>query len=272
MTVVAATLAGGTNNQDRYVLGDTFAIVLDGATSIVGDRSHDPGWYAEQLGDAIAQRVVGPGPLGEVVEEAIRSVRDRHQLTPETSPTSTVAIARWTNDAIETYVLGDSTVVLLMTNGVELVRTDDRIAAVAPDIRSFYRHRLAQRHGFDGAHAQLLVELQRRELRARNTAKGYPIAGAIPEAGREGMSWYEELGTVQAAILASDGVAPNRNPFMGNWTAIHQEVERHGAACVLRNLHDAEAADPQGSRWPRSKLHDDKTLVVVGRRENGQPL
>ena len=46
-SVRAATLAGASNNQDRFVVGDGFTAVLDGATSVAGDRSHDPGWYAE---------------------------------------------------------------------------------------------------------------------------------------------------------------------------------------------------------------------------------
>lgn len=57
MTITTATLAGSTNNQDRLVVGDGFAAVLDGATSVAGDRSHDPGWYAGQLALALRETV-----------------------------------------------------------------------------------------------------------------------------------------------------------------------------------------------------------------------
>lgn len=56
-SIRAATLAGTSNNQDRYVVGDRFAAVLDGSTSVAGDRSHDPGWYAEQLAQALSESV-----------------------------------------------------------------------------------------------------------------------------------------------------------------------------------------------------------------------
>lgn len=28
-------------------------------------------------------------------------------------------------------------------------------------------------------------------------------------------------------------------------------------------IHDAEVEDPDGTRWPRSKRHDDKALAVI---------
>lgn len=265
MTVTAATLAGGDNNQDRYVIGDNFAIVLDGATSIAGNRSHDPGWFAEQLGDAITEHISGPHTLPEVVEHAIRAVRDRHRLTPESSPTSTVAIARWADDVIETYVLGDSTVALLMTDGSEAVQTDTRLSAVAPDIRATYRDRLAHGHGYDQTHRQILTRLQYLQSRKRNVPEGYWIAGADPTAGCRGKALREHLGSVRAVILASDGVEPWRHPDRFTWTDLHRVAQEIGAPGVLRQLHAIEDADPDGQRWPRSKRHDDKTVVLISR-------
>lgn len=264
MTAQAATLAGGSNNQDRYLIGDDFAMVLDGATSLAGDRSHDPGWFAGELADAIARRIADPGtPLADAVTAAIRDVRDEHHLTPDASPTSTIALARWTADHVETYVLGDSSVVLLMADGRERVLTDTRLAAVAPEIQRAYRDRLAQGHGFDAEHRKLLTRLQRRQADARNTAKGYWIAGSEPSAGKHGMYWRHPLDDIAAIMLASDGVAPPRHLAGSNWTDVYCAARTRDALSVLRRIHDAEAADHQGQQWPRSKRHDDKTIILA---------
>lgn len=263
MKAVAATLAGGDNNQDRYVLGEDFAIVLDGATSIAGDRSHDPGWYAEQLGRAIAERIRGTRALPEVVERAIRSVRDRFRLTPENSPTSAVAMARWADDVIDTYVLGDSTIVLLMVDGAESVTTDTRLSAVAPELRAAYRDRLAIGHGFDETHRRILTSLQQRQADRCNVPDGYWIAGANPMAGLQGKASREHFANVRAILLASDGVAPRRHPKGLTWTEIHRQGESMGLSRFLAQMNEIEGADRDGQRWPRSKCHDDKTLVVV---------
>lgn len=244
-------------------MGDGFAAVLDGATSVAGDRSHDPGWYAEQLARAIGETVPRGGPLADAVADAIRIVRDTHGLTPESSPTSTVALARWSDDVVETYVLSDSYIVALRADGGETVRTDDRLDAVGASERAAYRARLAAGRGYDVEHRELLLALQAEQARRRNQPGGYWIAGAEPEAAGQGITTVQERSGVAALLLASDGVDPERHPEATTWRGVHDEARRYGAARVLQDIHDAEATDPDGRHWPRSKRHDDKTLVAV---------
>jgi hypothetical protein len=78
-----------------------------------------------------------------------------------------------------------------------------------------------------------------------------------------GITTVEERSGVSALLLASDGADPERHPEATTWRGLADEAQRYGAARVLQDFHDAEAADPDGRRWPRSKRHDDKTLVVV---------
>lgn len=260
---LAATLAGASRNQDRYVTGDGFAAVLDGATSVAGDRSHDPGWYAEQLASAIEKTVPQGGSLVGTVEEAIRDVRDTHGLTPDTTPTSTVALARWSDDTVETYMLGDSYGVILYADGTEAVHTDDRLDTVAADERAAYRKRLTEGHGYDDGHRALLLDLQAEQARRCNRPGGYWIAGAQPEAARHGITTAEGRAGVSAIVLASDGVDPARHPGATTWRDLYDEAAEFGPEHVLQRIHDAEETDPNGARWPRSKLHDDKTLVAI---------
>ncbi|WP_454860417.1 hypothetical protein [Promicromonospora soli] len=259
----SATRAGGSNNQDRFLVGDGFAAVLDGATSVAGDRSHDPGWYAEQLARALGETVPRGGQLAGAVADAIRSVRDTHGLTPETSPTSTIALARWSDDVVETYVLSDSYVVVFRADGAETVHTDDRLDAVGAFERAAYRARLAARCGYDVEHRELLLALQADQARRRNRPGGYWIAGAEPEAAAQGITTIQERSGVAALLLASDGVDPERHPEATTWRGLYEEARKYGAVRVLQDIHDTEATDPDGRRWPRSKRHDDKTLVTV---------
>ncbi|WP_129786281.1 hypothetical protein [Promicromonospora panici] len=88
-------------------------------------------------------------------------------------------------------------------------------------------------------------------------------AGAEPEAAAQGITTIQERSGVAALVLASDGVDPERHPEATTWRGLYDEARRIGAARVLLDIHDAEATDPDGRRWPRSKRHDDKTLVAV---------
>ncbi|MEU4364108.1 protein phosphatase 2C domain-containing protein [Promicromonospora sp. NPDC023987] len=263
MTLLAATLAGNSNNQDRYVAGEGFAVVLDGATSVAGDRSHDPGWFAGRIGEVLARTVPGGKPIPDLVAGAIAEVRDADQLVPETSPTCTVAVARWSGDTVETYALCDSTIALLHRDGTESVYFDDEVGDAVGQMRAEYRARIADGHGFDEAHRDLLIELQKVQARWRNRPGGYYVAGTDPAAAYQGVVGTVERAGLTGLLLATDGVDPDRHPRAGTWWDLYTETVEHGPDRVLHDLHAAEAADPDGLRWARSKRHDDKTLVVV---------
>ncbi|WP_129782863.1 hypothetical protein [Promicromonospora panici] len=271
MTIHVATLAGGRNNQDRYTAGEGFAAVLDGATSVAGDRSHDPGWYAEQLAHAIGEAVQDGDALADVVANAIRVVRDAHGLTWDSTPTSTVALARWSDDVVETYVLGDSYAVIFHVDGTETVHTDDRLDSVGVAARAAYRRRLATGHGYDDEHRAILLELQAEQARRVNRSGGYWIAGAQPEAAHHGITTTEERTAVSALLLASDGVDPERHPEATVWRDLYDEATEHGPGQVLHRIHVAEESDHEGRRWPRSKPHDDKTIIAVDLDRSTRP-
>ncbi|GGM34371.1 hypothetical protein GCM10010102_32400 [Promicromonospora citrea] len=245
------------------MVGRGFAMVLDGATSVAGDRSHDPGWYAGRLADVLARELPGGRPIPDLVAAAIAEVRDTDGLKAETSPTCTVAIARWTDDVVEAYSLCDSLVVVLGTDGSEVVHTDDDLGAAVGARRAAYRARLAAGLGYDEGHRQLLVELQEVQARWRNRPGGYWVAGTEPEAAYHAVTSTVARVDVAGLVLATDGVDLERHPIARTWREVYDEALRSGPEQVLHDLHAAEEADPDGRRWARSKRHDDKTLVVV---------
>jgi hypothetical protein len=266
---VAATLAGGSRNQDRFrVDGDSvsgFAIVLDGATAWSPTPGLlDAGKYAEVLAEAIASGVSDPASdTADGVADAISTVRDIHELTPGATPTSTIAIARWNREQVEVYVLGDSPVVILGPDGAERMVTDPRLGQVAAEHRTAYRAALAAGHGYGGKHAAALVAMQAEQARWRNRPDGYWIAGADPEAAHRAVRLTVPRAESMRIIVASDGVVPERHPTRTTWAGLTDAALARGAEPILRELHDAEVEDPDGRRWPRSKRHDDKTLIVA---------
>ncbi|WP_332841708.1 hypothetical protein [Myceligenerans pegani] len=241
--------------------------MLDGSTSVAGDRSHDPGWYAGRLGEALEPLLPGDKPIADAVAIAIAQVAEAAELVAETSPTSTVAVARWNEDVVETYALCDSTVVVLCRDGTDHVHTDDRAGEAVAEHRAEYRAHLEAGHGYDDGLREILLTLQEQLARHRNVQGGYWVAGADPEAAYEGISHTYSRSDVDGVILATDGVTLERHPRVTTWRELYAEVRTHGADDLLRELlrelHAAEDHDPDGVRWWRSKRHDDKTLIVT---------
>jgi hypothetical protein len=48
-----------------------------------------------------------------------------------------------------------------------------------------------------------------------------------------------------------------------SWDAFIRDALDHGPQSIVAEVVDAEATDPNGQRWPRSKVSDDKTAVQV---------
>ncbi|WP_199921597.1 protein phosphatase 2C domain-containing protein [Intrasporangium calvum] len=267
MTITAATRKGsGRTNQDRYITGPNFAAVLDGASDFTEEGpERDGGWYAQALGAKLRELLIAESEMGipQLVERAIGGVASEHDLRPNTSPTSTIALARWDDEHVETYVLGDSTVAIIHPDGSEDAYSDDRLASIGGHLRRAYRERLAAGSGFDDEHLRLLASLQAEQAKWRNREDGYWIAGATSTAASRGIVQSLEWPDVSRIAIASDGAAAavSKYRLFASWAAL----AGLDAQEVLVAVEAHESRDGDGTAWARSKRHDDKTLLLLER-------
>lgn len=258
--VRTAERPGGTEpSEDRVFLTPNAAIVLDGASQPEA-TDHNGGWLAENLGQRIyASLIRDPDVnLTKVVTDAIAAVAAKHSLVPGTSPSSTIAIARWNNSTLETYVLGDSPVIALTTTGqIHQVR-DDRITSTSSEVNdsSLSGFRFDDRDVW-----QALVNDQRHR---RNQPHGYWIAEADPTAAAHAFTDRWQLAELSAVLLMTDGVSRGIDQYQqpADWHTAFTRASTDPTA-LLDTVQAAELSDPYGHRWQRSKAHDDKTAVLI---------
>jgi len=267
-----ATLRGDrTTNQDQVVMVDGAAAVLDGATSWLHTH-HEPdpkdgGWYARALGQALTARLPGHGnTLPAILADAIAHVRDTYALRPGESPYSTATIARWDTNHLDVLVLGDSPALVRWKSGQVLLISDDRLAATAPVQRAAYRDHLRHSSGFDTTFASLIADVQRTERLSFNRPHGFWVAETEPAAAENAIHRTLPTDELAGLILMSDGAAAGITDYeLTDWTGMTEELTHSGASVWLNRVHTAEQADPRGRRWPRTKKHDDKTIVTLDR-------
>lgn len=264
MKAHVAQLAGGDHNADRAIVGNHFAIVLDGATAFL-PVDVDPGTYADTLGQAIANQLDDnpAADLPDVVRAGIAHTAARLDLEPGQSPSSTVAILRANGDGADLYVLGDSPI-HYGTETHAATLTDARLAQVAPAERHQYVSRLRAGHGYDQRHRDALARLQRAQRYACNRPGGYWIAEANPDAAHYGLTCHMPASVITWAVLATDGAAGLIDHTSRAWPDIaHDDADQ--LAALLAQLHEWETTtDPDGRSLPRAKRHDDKTLIAIG--------
>ncbi|MBV9845310.1 MAG: hypothetical protein JOZ47_09595 [Kutzneria sp.] len=223
--------------EDRVVVLPNAVVVLDGVTSR-RPASRNGGWYANQLGEEIGRRLAGEpsADLVAVLADSIEAVTRAHRLVPRDSPSSTVAILRWSESTVDALALADSPVVVFTPE--PRVLADDQLARLRAS-------------GGD------VVGL-------RNVEGGFWVAEADPSAARHAATASWPADQVRASLVATDGVACGVDDYgLFDWLAVLELAERSGPDAVLAEIRAAELADTDCRRWPRSKTHDDQTLAVI---------
>ena len=250
--------------EDRIFRTSSAVILLDGASQ-PDAGSLDGGWYADTLGRVLRHRLTGlpAGDLSTLLADAIETVAAEHQLVAGTGPSATVSIVRWTDRNVDVLVLGDSPVIAAGRAGEIWQVTDDRLRQVGRRERCL----LAAADGFAAANPDGWRELVLAEQEARNRPGGYWIAEADPEAAAHARRacWTREQ--VAAVLTMSDGVSAgvNRYGVPPDWPTAFT-IAAADPTRLVDLVHDTEAGDPRGEKWPRSKQHDDKALAIVEMR------
>jgi hypothetical protein len=229
--------------EDRVVVLDNAALVLDGATSPDPSRARG-GWYAGHLAERLADtlRASPGGDLADLLAGAISDVAREHGLRPGDSPSSTVAMLRWTDERVDGLVLADSPIVAFGQCGCEVL-ADGRLASLRRQKKLITGEDVYAR---------------------RNTEDGFWVAEADPDAARHAIRRSWPADAIETVFLATDGVSDGVDDYrIFDWPGALDIARARGVSAVLDAVRAAENADPHGQRWPRSKRHDDQALVMV---------
>ncbi len=91
------------------------------------------------------------------------------------------------------------------------------------------------------------------------------MAEADPDAAHEARRATWPRADVRRVLLASDGVGCGVDDYgiFPDWAAVDALAGEKGPQAVLDAVREAEESDPDGTRWPRPKVHDDQALAVV---------
>jgi hypothetical protein len=250
--------SGTRPSEDRIFITDQAVIVLDGAAQ-PQRTERDGGWIADRLGAELAGRLEDRpnADLGEILASSIREVAQVHDLRPGEAPSTTVVIVRWDASRVDALVLCDSLIVARDHYCRVHQLRDDRLSAVTDSLD----HPGGGLHTADPDAWRALVDGQRSR---RNMAGGYWVAEAVPEAAYHAVtaSWPADEIAIVMAMTDGVSIGVDRYGIPPDWSAAI-DLAADDPARLINAIHDAEADDPAGQRWPRSKVHDDKALAVL---------
>ncbi|WP_131787343.1 protein phosphatase 2C domain-containing protein [Protofrankia symbiont of Coriaria ruscifolia] len=237
----------GRINEDIVLAGDSWALVLDGATAPAGIASgciHDVAWLVRQLGVQLAQLLITTDqPLDALLAAAIGATCRAHSetcdLTNPSSPSATAVLVRWRDKRFDYLVLADSPLILDLGGSVQAI-TDDRTAHL-PDYSP-----LAVAH-------------------SRNTPDGFWVASTNPDAAYHAVTGSAPTAAVCRAALLSDGAARLVDRFgLLTWSELIDFLDTAGPSLLIEKTRAAERSEtPEEAAGRRGKRHDDATAVLL---------
>ena len=228
---------------------------------------HGTPWYVSQLGPRLLTLAGDPlRSLADALAEAIRQVAGLHpgcDLTHPGTPSATVVLLRALDDRTDYLALADATLLLDTADGLKVV-SDERVHQLAG------KERAAANQVPAGSALKLRrrVQLTRALRRARNRPGGYWVAAADPQAASQAVTGTLAGRSFQRAVLLSDGASRLVDVFkLATWEELLALLDESGPEELLRQVRAAEAVDPEGRQWPRTKRSDDATTVHLDLNE-----
>lgn len=267
MFFTGATVTGSpaAPNEDWIATTPDLVVMLDGATvrTETGCR-HGAAWYTRKLGTAIISGASSrSASLPAVLASAINEVAELHpkcNLGHPGTPSAGVAIVRLGDYLLQYLVLGDLTVVLDTTDGLRVI-SDQRVSATAVAER-----READRHSIGSPEkTAAMLAMKHAELTARNRPGGYWISAADPAAVDHAINGELAMRSLRRMALLTDGAARAVDMFRQypSWQAALDKLSDAGPDAFIKQVRRAESSDQLGVRYPRNKVCDDATAVVV---------
>jgi len=226
-------------------------VVLDGVTPPKGGTGclHSVPWFTARLGGALTELTVSlpDVPLADALSQAIARTAAAHAATCDLShprtPQATVVLARWNPAAVEYLVLSDSALLVESPEGVVTPVLDDRLALLP-------RSALA---------TDALVDAT-----LRTKEGGFFTAAADPSVAARAVTGTLPRGEVRALAALTDGAGRWVERFReGDWTDCFALLRKDGPRGLVERVRELEAADPDGTAYPRGKRHDDAAVVYA---------
>lgn len=257
----------GAANEDFAAATATAAVLLDGATTPPGYETgcvHGVAWFARTLGALLLAAIDDPvsGSLTDCLRGSIGQVRALHgsacDLRHPGTPTATVVAIRVTSGNLEYLVLADSSLVLRTVAGETEVIADHRLDAAVMGSRAALAKLPPGDPGRPDAFRAHVAAVQR----LRNAAGGFWVASPDPAVADHALTGSRPLPALRSALLVSDGVTRLAEEYgLASFAELAQTASARGPARLIRWVREAEASDPDGTRWKRGKMSDDATAV-----------
>jgi hypothetical protein len=270
------TLASGRVNEDRAGAAHNFVWVIDGATDVVArpltGATTDADWFAQHLDAALAALSASPpADLSQLPDltaaqlaAEFASAARRAPIDKTEHPSASAIVVRACGIGIDYVSAGDCTLIAEGSAGFVRVGVDDTSAG-DPQLATALAALHAKHGGLEAEAARSRIWPSIKAGRAAmNEPGGYGVFSITPTPRHFVRAGQIAMAAGGHVLLASDGLMRLVDVF-GLYTApgLLMAARKDGLAPLMRVLRTAECDDARGHQFPRAKVHDDATGLLL---------
>ena len=262
-------------NEDRAYSCDNFAFVIDGASSLTKQKfsnfTTDAEWYSNWWYEFLKESLYDTTKsIMQVLEEGIKLVvRDYDILANgaivEDFPSATISIARINGEMLETYVLCDSSIVLLSKND-ETVLIQDMHNVVNDGINAIILKDFAMKENTTmietrKKHGDVILEGRLR----KNTPGAYHVLSDNVDAIGYGIYKTVKISLVDKVMLLTDGFSQVYDTIkMMTYEQLIKKVNNiTDAEKIYAKLYKKQEKDKSCTKYLRFKIRDDAAIAFM---------
>jgi serine/threonine protein phosphatase PrpC len=277
MTIDSISDTYKTHNEDIYGATEHSFWILDGALPLshanYTDETSDVVWMVKWWNHYLSQNIEQlDKSIITILEEGISQLNiafaryaDISQLSKLDRASATIAIVRMSGEVLETYVLGDSEIVIQTNDGHTQTIIDETIEELDLQVINmiFNNQERLKAITFSGYTDEELKVLRDNRMKM-NSKGGYYILEHDIEAINNGIYKEYALSSILDILLMSDGYSAIYNKYRQlTIKQLMDTCKNEGLEKVLGRIRKLEDDDVDFTKHKRLRIHDDATAILI---------
>lgn len=264
MEFISVSSSRAALNEDTYIIGSDYLVVIDGATNLGVKTKYNANWFVLELKKYLKEELDKKYDIKETLTNSINKIKQ--QVDSDFNEVScSIIIVRKVNDKLQYCSLGDCTGVIEFKNKVEvfyktkLEEFDNKSIEVINHTAK--QKNISFKEAMDTKEA-LDILVKHRNL--KNKTNGYYTLD-LSRIGIQYIDIYEfELKDVNNVLLMTDGFDDVITIYhLYNYEEIISVINQRGLEKIVSELYEAQDSDATLDKYNRFKHSDDATCVLA---------
>lgn len=264
-------------NEDCIRTGKDYAYVIDGTNGITDKQTTEEAsngrWYVKELDKKLSNRIENQEKeieqilsdiISELFDEFEEKVREKDfELKHSETPSAFISIARWNENELELYSLGDCTALIKKENDLERFRNSKMIELEKKTLEKMQSYK-NQGLTHEQAVEKVLPEYLKVK-RKQDTPGGWYSIGFNPKTPEKGKTKKYDLENIEELLLHTDGLENLKalNNEIEDIKDLYRYIKDKGLEQSIQKMRELEEKDPECNQAPRYKKSDDVAVARI---------